>query len=291
MVDQKIKSLDNITAVASDDYLLALTDESTSSGTLDKITKADFITDIISTDANNALEVGTDDNLKTKSTVTLQGNTFNGNSQLVQLNSTGKYPGLDGSLITNIQLTNIQLIIPEVTCSTAGATAEKAITLSGFVLTTGATIQVIFDNANTANVPTLNVNSTGAKAIYNEAGTAVSATNPAYFPAGSTVEFVYNGTNWIFKKNVVENYINGASWYRVWSDGWIEQGGKSATLTFSAYNTITLLKNYASTNYNIGLTGIYTTITHALNVVSQTVSNFVINNDRDTNAYWQAKGY
>lgn len=58
------------------------------------------------------------------------------------------------------------------TCSTASATAEKAVTLSGFVLATGVTIQVTFTNANTATTPTLNVNGTGAKPIYNEAGTA-----------------------------------------------------------------------------------------------------------------------
>ena len=38
----------------------------------------------------------------------------------------------------------------------------------------------MFTNANTADTPTLNVESTGAKAIYNEAGVAVSATSPAY---------------------------------------------------------------------------------------------------------------
>src|SRR5574344_1787296 len=33
---------------------------------------------------------------------TLQGNTFNGNDQLVQLNSIGQLPALDGSLLTNV---------------------------------------------------------------------------------------------------------------------------------------------------------------------------------------------
>lgn len=124
---------------------------------------------------------------------------------------------------------------------------EKNVTLDGFSLITGATIQVTFTNANTSATPTLNVNATGAKAIYNEAGTAVSATNPAYFPAGSTVEFTYNGTNWVFKKRVTENYVNGASWYRVWSDGWIEQGGK--TPVESIDTSITFLKSFLNSNY------------------------------------------
>src|SRR5574344_37660 len=136
------------------------------------------------------------------------------------------YPSADDNLVNKAYVDNENLknITQIGTCSTASATAEKAVTLSGSVLATGATIQVTFTNANTATTPTLNVNGTGAKAIYNEAGTAVSATNPAYFPAGSTVEFIYDGTNWVFKKRVIENYVNGTSWYRVHSDGWIEQG-------------------------------------------------------------------
>jgi len=40
--------------------------------------------------------------LQNSANVTLQGNTFNGNNQLVQLNGTGKLPALDGSLLTNL---------------------------------------------------------------------------------------------------------------------------------------------------------------------------------------------
>lgn len=152
-----------------------------------------------------------------------------------------------------VDLNNVSssAIIPIGTSTTASATAEKAVTLSGFVLATGATIQVTFTNANTAATPTLNVNSTGAKDIYNEAGTAVSANNPAYFPAGATVDFTFDGTNWIFKNVVVENYVNGASWYRIYSDGWIEQGGAQF---IGLPSTITLLKPYTNTNYTGNIT-------------------------------------
>ncbi len=40
------------------------------------------------------------------SNVTLQGNSFNGNSELVQLTAGGLYPALDGSLITNVTATD-----------------------------------------------------------------------------------------------------------------------------------------------------------------------------------------
>lgn len=47
---------------------------------------------------------------------------------------------------------------------------------------------------------------------------------------------------------LVESYVNGRSWYRVYSDGWCEQGGQ-ITVTKAATN-ITLLKSYKDNNYN-----------------------------------------
>lgn len=47
-------------------------------------------------------------------------------------------------------------------------------------------------------------------------------------------------------RTVTESYVSGSSWYRVWSDKWCEQGGISGNGA-----TITLLKPYADTNYDI----------------------------------------
>lgn len=47
---------------------------------------------------------------------------------------------------------------------------------------------------------------------------------------------------------VVENYRNGTSWYRVWSDGWIEQGGR-VQIAGSTYKDITLLQPYSNNDY------------------------------------------
>ena len=66
---------------------------------------------------------------------------------------------------------------PYATCNTAAATAAKVATItpsSNFSLEKGARVAVQFDNANTAGFNkqntvkniTLNVNNTGAKAIY-----------------------------------------------------------------------------------------------------------------------------
>lgn len=79
------------------------------------------------------------------------------------------------------------------TCSTASSTAAKVAVCAGFSLVTGAVVAVKFTNTNTASSPTLNVNSTGAKAI-KKYGTAAPETY--MWQAGAVVEFVYDGTNW-----------------------------------------------------------------------------------------------
>lgn len=53
------------------------------------------------------------------------------------------------------------------------------------------------------------------------------------------------------KPHIVETYVNGTSWYRVYSDGWCEQGG-SVTTTSSI--NVQFLKTFANTNYEPTLT-------------------------------------
>ena len=78
------------------------------------------------------------------------------------------------------------------TCSTAASTAAKTVALTNFKLVTGAHVYVKFTVTNSAANPTLNVNSTGAKAIYYR-GAAISA---GYLAANRTYEFIYNGTQY-----------------------------------------------------------------------------------------------
>lgn len=49
---------------------------------------------------------------------------------------------------------------------------------------------------------------------------------------------------------LVESYVNGTSWYRVYSDGWCEQGGTVS----GGYVQVQLFKTYANANYNIQVT-------------------------------------
>ena len=77
-------------------------------------------------------------------------------------------------------------------CSTAAETAAKVVSCSNFALITGAEITIKFITTNTASNPTLNVNNTGAKAIYYRG----SAIDRSYLAANRTYTFRYNGTQY-----------------------------------------------------------------------------------------------
>lgn len=79
------------------------------------------------------------------------------------------------------------------TCDTDAATAAKTVTVDEFVLETQARVTVKFTYANSAASPTLNVNSTGAKAI-RWRGAALPSTQ--YWAADQVIDFVYDGTYW-----------------------------------------------------------------------------------------------
>lgn len=83
--------------------------------------------------------------------------------------------------------------------STAEGTQAKTVTVSSkFQLSEGARVTVRFTNGNTAQSPTLNVNSTGAKQIRGSGSISTSAPNKIYtWGAGMVAEFVYDGTYWI----------------------------------------------------------------------------------------------
>lgn len=70
-----------------------------------------------------------------------------------------------------------------------------------------------------------------------------------------TMEFRNDGSLNIDDKKmayVCETWNSGTSWYRVWSDGWIEQGGdKVVTLLGGSLQTITLLKAYKNVLYTV----------------------------------------
>lgn len=64
----------------------------------------------------------------------------------------------------------------------------------------------------------------------------------------------YNGAG----HNIVETYVNGTSWSRIWSDGWIEQGGYCAATYSGVGIAVTFLKPFSNANYYLNSESIVT---------------------------------
>lgn len=95
---------------------------------------------------------------------------------------------------------------------------------------------------------------------------------------------------------IVETYSNGTSWYRVWSDGWCEQGGQTASVVGGTIMTTTFLKEFIGTDYSIQIAsvGAYTGQGEANSCVNiKTSSNFTMTSGAiATSPYsWMACGY
>ena len=91
------------------------------------------------------------------------------------------------------------------------------------------------------------------------ADSAGSADNLGGYPASKYVRSVNgmnadnNGNvNINFGATVVQSYVNNSGWYRLWSDGWLEQG--YIVIPNDTYVTVTFLKAFANTNYTIQAT-------------------------------------
>ena len=94
------------------------------------------------------------------------------------------------------------------------------------------------------------------------------------------------------KAYITETYQNGTSWYRVYSDGWCEQGGKIKSS--SATQTVSLLKTYYSNNYNIQI--LPNTNNGSVNCSVEGIpstSSFKLKSSDtpDNGFYWQTCGY
>lgn len=83
-------------------------------------------------------------------------------------------------------------------CETAAGTVAKTVDMTGFTLIEGATVFIKFKNSNSAESPTLNVNSTGAKPIVQYGTTAVgTSVATSGWKAGAILCLTYDGTSWV----------------------------------------------------------------------------------------------
>ena len=100
---------------------------------------------------------------------------------------------------------------------------------------------------------------------------------------------------------VIYNYVNGKSWYRLYSDGYCEQGGETEVFQSNTQKTISLLKQLIADNYQVNLIQIMSTDSptcSTVNFITQRNSDsFTINYSTWGSEYpqikylWEAKGY
>jgi len=118
------------------------------------------------------------------------------------------------------------------TCSTTYSTAAKVASCSNFSLSTGAIVSVAFSADNTADAPTLNVNSTGAKSIYVN-GSVTSSSNQLLWNAGDVLTFIYDGTQYhLIARSSVQESSQGSGGGAIWH-------GTSSTANSTATKAVT----------------------------------------------------
>ena len=148
----------------------------------------------------------------------------------------------------------------------AGALNNKAnISLSNL----DATGQAKFDAK--ANVDLNNLSTAGQAILNGKADINLSNLNNTGNAAASNL-------NSKGIRTVVETYRNGVNWYRVWSDGWIEQG---STLPKGADSIATFLRAFTTTDYNVQVTGVDTESGYTGYI-------FVVNSRTTTNMHIQS---
>lgn len=127
------------------------------------------------------------------------------------------------------------------TSATAATTAAKLVTVSNIVICKGTTLNVQFANSNEADSPTLSIGGTEARAIYTQ------GTRYAYWEAGTTVAFTFDGQYWRVSSEPVyasEATVGNAAGMNVYINGTNIQirQGTTVLANFSA-DTIELGEN------------------------------------------------
>lgn len=177
-------------------------------------------------------------------------------------------------------------------CSTAAATAAKTVNITGdgsstvpFTLIKGTSIRVKFTNTNSVANPTLNVNSTGAKAIMRYGTTRPDITNLLSWNAGAVISFTYDGTYWQMENwvngSVVQETINTNANYPILLKGSTSAdmyNGKVGTTQLSG-NLVTI--NPSTGNLNVqkinGVTPVLTDTTYALSMAIDSTDTGCLN--------------
>ena len=160
----------------------------------------------------------------------------------------------------------------------------------------GKTITYTKGDGSTGTITTQDTNTTYSaftKATSSAAGKAGLVPAPA---AGAQAKFLRGDATWQTiasvntKAYITETWSSGASWYRKWSNGWIEQGGQVSP---SAEDTTwTFHKAFKNTNYFLEASQYRNSeSSYATNVERVSTTQWILHCDTETAHGWYACGY
>lgn len=211
---------------------------------------------------------------------------------IIATTTAGQYTGnLVRPFISTSYHVNIQQNIYVNAAQANNAIVTK--TTDNFILQSGVAGAVNFDwqAKGYAEVPTQS-DYTELKGLYFYVGNTLQ--DPDLINAGQVLSDIAD----LKAHTIVETYRNGTEWYRLYSDGWCEQGGfVPVQPARNDYHPVTLLKPYLDTDYwLIATKPIVTTVstpyyTHSFFVHNKTQTGFTTAIDNNVACYWEAKGY
>lgn len=101
----------------------------------------------------------------------------------------------------------------------------------------------------------------------------------------------YNSLRDKAKAHITTTWHSGTSWYRKWSDGWIEQGGYNEGGSDYGDSTVTLPTPFAGTNYSVFVQNWNGNWDYGSTMISRTNSSYFIRTRFGKNFHWHACGY
>ena len=167
------------------------------------------------------------------------------------------------------------------------------ITASGDISLEPTVGHVVFSDGNPV-ITNKNKATTSALGVVKVDGTSITADTDGTIHAVST------------NPHIVETYVNGTSWYRLYSDGWIEQGGIVNANSTALNYQVEFLKEFTNTDYVIAANrsehNAYASDTASVNANTMTSACVTTNRKSTTGFYfnrvvvnfpvsWVAKGY
>lgn len=139
-----------------------------------------------------------------------------------------------------------KIAIASATCSTAGNTAAKAVTINNFILLTGGIISVYFTYGIVTQSTTLTISGTGTTTVTKPIFYHGAAVTPGIVVNGSTVMLQYDGTNW--------NIVSVERLIRNYGSDFVDLGLPSGTLWAKTNLDLTQPSKFAASEYQYNCT-------------------------------------